>query len=677
MTTNAMTIKTTCPRDCYDSCGITAVFGDDGALKSLTGDADHHMSQGRLCQKCALVYNGSWRDPAMRLSTPLKRTGARGAGEFAPVSWDQALTDIAARLTHTTATGAASQIYHTHYTGTCSVLGGGFPMRFFNRLGATEINPDTVCNNAAHAALGYTFGESCEGFDPDTVKDSACVLIWGANPAAAAPHVHEHWLKDAAARVIVIDPIAHPAARAADMHLQLRPGSDAALAFAFLHVALRDGRVDHAFLAANTVGWDEVEPDVRATTPKIAADLTGLSAEQIETAAAYYLSGPALLWMGQGLQRQRTGGNAYRACALLCAATGNLAKPGAGILFLNGPNTRNADADYVAGPEVAAPTPVSQMDAAEHLADPARTRALIGWNNNIVASNPDQARLRAALSRDDLFQVSVELFHTDTTAYADYILPAASFLEYDDLLFPYFHNTVSALSAVQPPPGEALPNAEIFRRLARAMGFDDPHLFEPDRDIIDHVLNSSDETISFDDLKLAGTVPVYNEPRPQFADLRFATPSGKIEIASDAAQADGRWRTPRPHADAPATAGRLRILSPASPWTLNTSYGNDAKIQARMGQQAIRLNPADAARLGVADGQTVQLSNETGRLQVQAVVSDDTLPGVGVVLKGTWPLHDAGGGNINILNPGERTDMGDSSAVHNIEADITPIAPPA
>lgn len=672
MSSETKTIRTTCPRDCYDSCGITAVLDDDGALKSLTGDADHHMSQGRLCQKCALVYNGSWRDPAMRLSTPLKRTGAKGVGAFTPVSWDQALTDIAARLTQIMETGSAAQIYQTHYTGTCSVLGGGFPMRFFNRLGATEIDPDSVCNKAAHASLGYTFGESCEGFDPDTVKDSACVLIWGANPSAAAPHVHEHWLKDSTAKVIVIDPIAHPSARAADMHLQLRPGTDAVLAFAFVHIALRDGGVDHGFLGAHVIGWEEVEPDVRATTPERAAALTGLSVGQIEQAAKHYLSGPALLWMGQGLQRQRMGGNAYRACSLLCAATGNLAKPGAGIMFLNGPNTRGADGDYAAAPELAvnAPDPVSQMDVTTHLEDPTRTRALIGWNNNIVASNPDQARLRQALSREDLFQVSVELFHTDTTAYADYILPAASFLEYDDLLFPYFHNTVSALRTVQPAPGEALPNSEVFRRLAKAMGFGDPKLFESDRDVIDHVLAGSDANIGFDELKEIGTVPVYDHPRIQFETLEFQTPSGKIEIASDASEADGCWRVPQPHADPVTVAGRIRILSPASPWTMNTSYGNDAKIRQRMGKQSIRLNPTDAERLGLSEGQMVCLKNETGEMRVQAVISDDTLPGVGVVLKGTWPMHDSTGSNINMINPGERTDMGNSSAVHNIEAEI-------
>ena len=144
---------------------------------------------------------------------------------------------------------SAASIYHTHYTGTCAILGGIFPSRFFNRLGATEVDPDTVCNKAAHAALGYTFGDSLTGFDPDTLKDARAVVVWGANPSAAGPHVDEHWLGSSAAPVIVIDPIAHATARRAALHLQLRPGSDAALAFGMLHIALARGFIDEALLS--------------------------------------------------------------------------------------------------------------------------------------------------------------------------------------------------------------------------------------------------------------------------------------------------------------------------------------------------------------------------------------------------------------------------------------------
>ena len=666
-------VRTTCPRDCYDSCGIVAERGDDGTVRRIVGDPDHHMARGKLCRKCALAYNGAWRDPVMRLGTPLKRAGAKGEGRFAPVTWGEALGDIATRLHAIAAAQSAASIYHTHYTGTCSILGGIFPSRFFNRLGATEVDPDTVCNKAAHAALGYTFGDSVTGFDPDTLMDARSVLVWGANPSAAGPHVDEHWLGSTNAPVIVIDPIAHATARRAALHLQLRPGSDAALAFGMLHIARLRGFIDEALLSKSTLGWDEVLGDIDSATPERTAALTGLQAADIERAVEIYAPGPSLMWLGQGLQRQPMGGNAYRAAALLGVATGNIARPGAGVLFLNGAGTRGADLGYVAAPHLAkdAPAPVSQMDLADHLGDAARTRALFCWNNNIAASNPDQARLIHTLKREDLLHVSVELFHTDTTAFADYVLPAASFLEYDDLLFPYFNNTVSALSAVQPAPGEALPNAEIFRRLADAMGFAEPELFESDLAVIDHVLAASAAGIGFDALKEIGTKKIFDEPRIQFADLKFNTPSGRIEIASVAAEADGCWRCPRPHADQPTGNGRVRVLSPASEWTLNSSYGNDPQIRRRLGRQSALINPDDAAQRHIRDGQTVTLRNATGALRLEAKLSTDTLPGVVVVHKGNWPKFELeSGGNVNVLNPGVKTDMGESSSVHGIEADL-------
>ena len=211
-------IKTTCPRDCYDSCGI-AVIKRDGEVRKVLGDPDHPVSRGALCGKCALAYNGVWRDPAARLTRPLRRVGPKGEGVFEPLSWDEALSAVAAALKAQEAEGTQAHVIHCHYTGTCSKIAGGFPMRFFNRFGAAEVDPDTVCNNAGHAALSSLFGASAVGFDPKTIKDSACVIVWGANPSASAPHAHKHWLKESGAKVIVVDAVAHDtASEAAGFH---------------------------------------------------------------------------------------------------------------------------------------------------------------------------------------------------------------------------------------------------------------------------------------------------------------------------------------------------------------------------------------------------------------------------------------------------------------------------
>ena len=178
-------VRTTCPRDCYDGCGIVVELVD-GDVTRVLGDPDHPVSRGKLCGKCALAYNGVWRDRQARLDEPLRRSGEKGSGRFTAISWDDALAEIAERLRGILEDGAAERILHAHYTGTCSLLAGEFPLRFFHRLGATEVEPDTICNNAGHAALSYVYGTSSDGFDPKTIRDSRCVLVWGANPSASA-----------------------------------------------------------------------------------------------------------------------------------------------------------------------------------------------------------------------------------------------------------------------------------------------------------------------------------------------------------------------------------------------------------------------------------------------------------------------------------------------------------
>ena len=367
---------------------------------------------------------------------------------------------------------------------------------------------------------------------------------------ASAPHQHKHWLKEAPGTVIVVDPVRHPTAEQADLHLQPFPGSDAALAFAMIHVLVRDGMIDRAFLDAHTLGWDELEPAIAPCTPAWGEDRTGVPAAQIEEAARVYGSGPALLWLGQGLQRQAMGGNVMRACALLPAVTGNFGKPGAGMLYLNGSGRKGVDGDYLSGAALSqSPPSFSQMELAARLEDPADSQAFLCWNINPAASSPEQARLKRALLREDLFTVVVDIFQTDTADYADYVLPAASFLEFDDLVSGYFNLSFSAQAKLQEPLGDSLPNQEIFRRLARAMGYAEPELYESDDEIIARIMGQVGVPGSFDDFKKTGTVFPTTEPIIQFPDLAFPTPSGKIELAS----ARGGGRRPPPSA-----AGRGR-----------------------------------------------------------------------------------------------------------------------
>ena len=664
-------VKTTCPRDCYDTCGIVAIKRD-GVVTKLLGDPDHPVSRGALCGKCALAYNGVFRDPESRLTTPLKRVGPKGEGRFEAISWDEAIATIAERFTGIAGAYGPETILNAHYTGTCSLIAGQFPDRFFYRLGATEVDPDTICNNAGHVALPYIIGSATTGFDPRTAKDTNCILVWGANPSASAPHAHKHWLKETPGKVIVIDPVRHATAEAADLYLQPFPGSDAALAFALLHVLRRDGLIDTDFIAAHTLGWDEVEATVEACDPAWGEAATGVPAALIEQAARIYGEGPSMLWLGQGLQRQALGGNIFRACAMLPAVTGNFAKPGAGIYFLNGGAMRGIDGAYLSAPHLAAkdvPT-LSHMDLAAALEDRDRSRALLSWNINVAASGPHQARLRRALAAEDLFTVVIDLFATDTADYADIVLPAASFLEFDDIITSYFNLGVSVQAKVEEPMGDSLPNQEIFRRLAHAMGYEEPELYEPDAVMIETLLSRAGVAGGFAALAEAGTVAIFDEPAMQFADLEFPTPSGRIEIASERAEADGLPRVPIPDSDQRPGDGRLRLLSPASPWLMNDSYANDPKVAEQLGEATITLHPDDAAARGLAAGERVVLSNQTGRLEMALEISDIIPPGAALSHKGRWPKREKAGFNVNALNPGDKTDMGESTCVHGVEVTV-------
>ncbi len=661
-------ILTTCPRDCYDACGIE-VFRRDGVIRRVRGDRNHPVSRGRLCRKCATAYNGVLLDPRARLSMPLRRDGPKGSGRFKAVSWDEVLAEIASRLAEVARGPGADTILAAHYTGTFALLGYHFPNRFIRRLGAREVDPDTICNKAGHVALEYLYGTSLDGFDPRTAVDAACIMVWGANPSASAPHQHEHWLPEAPGQVIVVDSVRTATARQADLHLQPFPGSDAALAFAIAHVIRRDGLLDHELLREHSTGWDELEPLLERCTPGWGERVTGVPAAAIEQAAHWYGAGPSLLWIGQGFQRQPRGGNAVRAVAQLAALSGNLGKPGTGFLYLNGAGNRMLDEDYIAGAHLpgAQPDPISHMDLVGCLEDPRRSQALLCWNINIAASNPEQARLRQALTRTDLFTVAIDLFATDTTDLADVVLPAASFLESDDLVASYFHLSLSAQVKAIEPVGQSLPNTEIFRRLAAALGFGDDDLHEPDEQIIAEVLRRTGLGIDFASLARQGTIWIQPEPRVQFPDLRFPTPSGKAELASTRAEADGHPRLPQPHADPRPANGRLRLLTPASPWLLNDSFANEPKLARRLGMPVIAMHPADAAERGVAAGDRVLVRNSVGELELTALISDDLPRGVAFSPKGRWPKLEARHANVNALNPGTASDMGASTTVHGVE----------
>ena len=656
--------RTNCPRDCYDSCGILVEKKTTGLR--VMGDPDHPIARGKLCSKCAVAYNGVWQDVSKRLTNPLKRVGPKGEADFREIAWDDALNEIVDQLKPLITERRAESILHTHYSGTLSLIASSFPCRFFNYLGASEIDPDTICNAAGHTAWHLMFGNSVLGLDPRTLADSECILVWGANPSHTAPHTHEMLLEQPAARVVV-DPITTKTAATADLHLKLRPGTDAALAFGLLHLLKQYGNFDEAFIESHTLGYERIHETIDRCTPTWTEAITGVSEHDLQRAADLYGAGPSVLWAGQGLQRQARGGNIMRAIGLLPALTGNIGKPGAGISYLNvSPIVAGLDFDWLEGSTLNPDTgkAVSHMEFAQRLGNKNEFKALFVWNTNPMASAPDQSMLRHSLSRDDLFTVVIDCFATDTADYADIILPAASFLEFDDLTYGYFHMLIGAQNKVTDPPGTALPNQEIFRRLAKKLELAEPALLETDESLISNMLNQMDLDMKFSDFQERGHLLLGDSPFIFFDDLKFDTPSGKIEIESELAAKKGGSGVPTPDTDPPINPGQFRLLTPASSHWLNDSYANDPHLLDIAGVPEVFVHPEDAELLELTDGERVELHNETGSIELSCRIDSRTQSGVLLSYKGRWPKL-TGGANVNLLHSARMSDLGESTTVHS------------
>ena len=362
---------------------------------------------------------------------------------------------------------------------------------------------------------------------------------------------------------------------------------------------------------------------------------------------------------------------------MLPALTGNIGKPGAGFYYLN-------DTLAIAGRVGAVPinrklqeqrqhNTVSQMDMPSLLQNSSAIRSFLVWNCNPLASNPDQTSTRKGLAREDLFTVVIDCFMTDTAEYADIVLPAASFLEFDDLCASYFYLTVSAQVKCQEPLGESLPNQEIFRKLAKAMDLDEPDLYEDDRVILDSALQAARIMDTWPDFAERGWVHIGAEPLILWSEGEFPTPSGKIELASERAEADGHPRLPRPSIDSTSAPSKLRLLSPADKWLMNSSFGNDPRIQKQLGPALVVIHPETANPLKIRDGDQVRLSNELGELDLTATLSDAITPGALLSYKSRWLKTESTPGNVNVLQAPAKTDMGESSSVHGTEVTISKI----
>ena len=657
-----------CPHDCPDTCSFDTTVVD-GVATRLTPVADHPVTRGFLCTKVNRYLERTYA--ADRVATPLKRVGPKGTGEFRTATWNEALADISLRLKSIVDSHGAQSILPYSYAGTMGLIQReSMSARFFHRLGASLLDR-TICASAGTTAWMHTYG-SCDGPGAEEIGENELIILWGTNTLTSNPHLWPAIRKarDSGATLVCIDPLRTRTARAADIHIALRPGSDAALALGVMHVLFRDDHADAGFLNERAHGWEELRDHVLTQwSVERAADLCDLPPQEIHMLAKRYGSTQrSFIRFNYGMQRHLGGGSAVRAGALLPAVTGAWRHPGSGATL----STSSAylfDKEALQRPDW---IPVGTRRINMNQLDEALTKpdagvggpgvhGLVVYNSNPATVAPNSVAVRSGLAREDLFTVVIEQFMTDTAHYADWVLPATTQLEHHDLHAAYGHHFASLNTPAIAPVGESLPNSEIFRRLARAMDFDDPEFGQSDVELIELALAGADGHLSWEVLSKVGYERVQPAGQRHYTTGRLATPSGKIECVADTLTDYGLPALPdfiEPLTWQQTTPGstELTLLTPPQHEFLNSSFANIPRLSRAAGEQTLLMNPVDAQTRELNDGDAVLIANDRGSFPARLIVTPDARPGTVAAFGLRWAGDGSTG--VNAVTGSGLTDLG-------------------
>ena len=690
MPTSEIQVKSVCPLNCPDTCGIIATV-QDGRVVRTEGDPDHPITQGWLCRKGNRYLER--HTSTDRLLYPQRRVGPKGSGQFARISWDEALDEIVQRWRAIIRESGPEAILPYGYSGTLGIIQRAVgERRFLSKLGASTL-VRSICSEAGHTAMQATLGAS-HGADPEDLPNARLILIWGYNPAATNPHAMPlvQQAKRNGATVVVIDPRVTETVRFADWHIQPYPGTDGALALGVAHVLVAEGLADSAFLEQRTLGWEALRDRVAEYSPERVSEITRLPAETIRRLARLYASTrPGIITTGPGLQRHTNGGQAMRCLLTLPALTGQYGTSGGGFLYNN--RYLSWDSELVgherelrpAGRPAPRAININQIGEALLAADPP-IRSLLVVNGNPAAVAQSQSKLTAGLLRDDLFTVVHEIFPTDTVRYADIVLPATMQLEQTDLHLSYWSLYLRLNLPAVTAPGEARSNLELYQSLARRMGFTEPCLYATPEEIVRELLQTPSpllEGVTWERLVAESAVRLTLPRRPwvPFADGRFPTGSGKIELYSEALAQQGHdplpgWSPERESPEASPDLFRqypLKLLTPKEQHFLGSSFANLSNFQQLAGEPVVELHRDDAEARGIVDGDVVEVRNDRGGCLLRARVSESLVPGVAVSEVVHWQQHGLDGRNVNWTTPDYLTDLGANSSYHTNLVEVRPM----
>jgi anaerobic selenocysteine-containing dehydrogenase len=711
-------VHAACPHDCPDACGVLITV-EDGRATKIQGDSQHPVTRGFLCAKVAKYLDRVYSPD--RVLYPMRRITAKGlasgsgsARSFAPgqpgaavptldwqrITWDEALEEITSRFRAIIAEFGSEAILPYSYGGALGALNGAsMDRRFFGRVGASQLER-TICSAAGEAGIESVMGAKL-GTEPEQFIHSRYIIAWASNIHGNNVHLWPFIVeaRRRGAKLVVIDPYRTRTAACADWYLPINPGTDGALALAMMHVIIGEGLHDADYVAKYTLGFDQLCEKVKAYPPERVTQWTGIGAEDIRTLAREYATTrPSVIRVNYGVQRSENGGTATRAIAMLPCIIGSLKEVGGGIhLSTSGAFDLNKDALRRPGlkPEgMQHPPRVVNMvelgKALNTLSDPP-VKALFVYNSNPAAVCPNHNKVVRGLKRPDLFTVVHEQFFTDTTDYADIVLPATTFFEHKDLQTAYGHYYLQVSEQAIEPLGECRANVEVFRALAQRMGFNEACFGESVDEMIDGALASSNpwlEGISRERLErerqvrlnfsgkwsVASGQSETSEPFLPFAYGNFRTPSGKAELYSEAMKALGldpvaEFTPPSESRHGIETNFPLELLARKADNFLNSTFSNQPSIQEMEETNLLEMHSTDAQARGIADGETVRVYNRRGEIFLQARVDGAIQPGV-VAARLNWAKLGPGLRNINVLTSEKLSDLGNSATFYSVLVEV-------
>jgi anaerobic selenocysteine-containing dehydrogenase len=647
---------------------------EDGRLLKVHGSRVNPLTRGAVCAKVThypeLVHGPD------RLLTPLQRVGDKGAGRFAPISWEQALELIYTRFTAIMQEFGPQAILPLNYAGPHGFLAGGsMDLRFFHKLGASRLARRPLCGGVKGEAFVGTFG-AVPLMRPEHVAQARLIIAWGNNVTVSQLHLMPliNSARKQGARLVVVDPRRVQIARKADLHLAIKPGTDVVLAWALIAEIERLGGLDHAFIGRHVQGAEAFLAQARRFSMAEAAEICGIPAEQIQQLAQLYkTTSPAVICPGTALERNRNGGSGLRAVFALPALTGKFGVLGGGVL---------------AGASSAFPKTMARLQGEEfvppgtrtlnivtigrdlcdaHLAPP--IKGLFIYNHNPLIVHPDQNTMRRGLSRDDLFTVACDVVMTDSVRYADVVLPACTHFEHAELYPAYGQHFLQRAEPVIPPVGEALPNTEIFRRLARRFGFTDPAMQASDAALMD-------DALALDDPRLQGIkpsqIPLHQALSMTFNDgeaILFQTtvpqtPSGKIELHSS--YLERAYGRPLATYQSLTSAYPLSLITPSSDQRTTSTFGS-----LRYSDEAwLDMHPQDAAARQLTTGMTVRMWNDLGEVHLPLRITEEVRPGVVCSYKGAWMRTSDNGQTVSALAPSHYADLCDGACYNDARVEV-------